>query len=560
MRNLRSILGLRLLAFCAVATATMSGLQDSAPAQEPGLTTDSTAFRRLSESEYERSIASIFGPDIKVPGRFEPALRVQGLLALGASKAAVTPAGFEQAAARSWGIAEQVMAPDRRARILPCAQGDLKQFDRACARSFLAKYGRLLYRRPLEKQENDALLHLMKSVTNTSGSFSAGLVAGLSRLLLSPQFIYRIETSETDPHQANRVDSYSLASRISFLVWAAPPDDALLDAAASGAFQNPAQLSLQLDRMMASPRFEEGMRVFFSDMLGYERFQNLGKDQSLYPVFSSRIAEDAKEQTLRTITDLLISREGDYRDLFTTRKTFMNRRLGALYGVPVAAGAFNGWVPYTFSGDEQRAGILTLAAFLMLDPSHEGRSSPTVRGKSAREQLLCETVPPPPANVNFSLLQDTNNPALKTARQRLDMHRASPVCAACHAMTDPIGLALENYDTVGSFRTLENGAQIDPSGTFDGKKYANSIDLTEILRASPKIPACFVRRLVEYGTGRETPKSGIPVLKDMSVQFANVGYRLRPLIKLIVLNPYFAALDGGMRDMPTAKLEQGRRN
>jgi hypothetical protein len=151
-------------------------------------------------------------------------------------------------------------------------------------------------------------------------------------------------------------------------------------------------------------------------MLGHDQFAGLSKDPLIFPIFNPQLRDDAREQTLRTIVDHLLTRQGDYRDLFTTRNTFLSRSLGALYGVRVDYRGFGGWMPYTFPEGTPHAGLLTLPAFLMLDPSHEGRSSPTIRGKTVREQLLCHTVPAPPANVNFRIVQDVNNPLFKTAR------------------------------------------------------------------------------------------------------------------------------------------------
>ena len=153
----------------------------------------------------------------------------------------------------------------------------------------------------------------------------------------------------------------------------------------------------------------------------------------------------------------------------------MNRALASLYRVPLEEQAgLDGWVRYTFAEDDPRGGILTLAGFLMLDPTHEGRSSPTIRGKSVREFFLCQKVPLPPPNVDFSAVQNTGDLVHKTARERLSIHQENPACAGCHKITDPIGLSMENYDAIGAFRTHENGAPIDASGVFEGKRICGS--------------------------------------------------------------------------------------
>jgi hypothetical protein len=339
-----------------------------------------------------------------------------------------------------------------------------------------------------------------------------------------------------------RLDSYSLASRLSFLLWDAPPDALLLDAAGSGALYQPGGLERQVNRMTASPKFEQGVRAFFSDMYAYDRFDGLTKEQSIYRKYFSQVAKDAKEQNLRTIVDLLIRNNGDYRELFTTRKTFMNRNLAALYKVPVESAAFDGWMPYTFAPADQRQGLLSLAGFLMLDPSHEGRSSPTIRGKAIRELLLCQTIPAPPANVNFSILQDTHNPLYKTARDRLTAHRDNPVCAGCHALTDPLGLGMENYDAIGQYRKEENGALIDASGAFTGKPYRNAIELQAVLHDEPALTSCLARRVYEYGVGRPAGAGDRDWLKYLDQRFARAGYRLPALMRTVALSKAFQSV------------------
>jgi Protein of unknown function (DUF1592)/Protein of unknown function (DUF1588)/Protein of unknown function (DUF1585)/Protein of unknown function (DUF1595)/Protein of unknown function (DUF1587) len=529
----RRMAGVLLLAQWVCVTAAIA-------AQEPATPGGPPAFRRLNEAQYVNSINDVFGAGLLIPGRFEPPLRDDGLLAIGESKVVVTPSGAEQYELRAREIAAQVLAEKRRPQVLPCAPPATAGFDAACARQFYLKYGRRVLRRPLDPHELELVLTAARDTTAKSGDFYQGLQAGLSRLLISPYFIFRIESGEPDASAAGqRLDSYSLASRLSFLFWNAPPDDALLDAAASGALRKPRGLSRQIDRLIASPRFEQGVRAFFSDMYGYERFEGLTKEQGIYKKYVSQLAKDAREQSLRTIVDLLVTRHGDYRDLYTTRSTFLNRNLASLYKVPVESAAFDGWMPYTFEPDDQRQGLLTLAGFLMLDPTHEGRSSPTIRGKSVRELLLCQPVPAPPANVDFSILQDTHNPLYRTARDRLTAHRANPVCAGCHAITDPMGLSMENYDAIGQYRLDENSAVIDASGKFNGKSYSNAIELQQALHDEPGLSNCLARRAYEYGVGRAAGAGEREWLAYLSQRFAKDGYRVPELMRTIATSKAF---------------------
>ena len=533
-----------LLAILVIGMSAYETARAAGAAGEPTTSGGPTAFRRLNAEQYARSIEDIFGEGIKIPGRFEPPLRDEGLLAIGDAKVIVTPSGFEQYELKAREIASQVMTEDRRKYILTCEPQSPAAYDDACARQFVGKYGRLLFRRPLTNEETASVLNTARAAANQAGSFYKGLEFGLLQLLVSPSFIFRAETSEPDPDGsgARRLDGYSLASRLSFLVWDAPPDAELLDAAASGALHRVIDLERQIDRMLASPKFEQGVRAYFSDMFGYEQFDSLSKDQGIFPKYTSQLAKDAREQSLRTIVDLLVTNNGDYRDLFTTKKTFINRNLGALYKVPVAKAGVDGWAPYTFGPDDNRAGLLTLVAFLMLDPTHEGRSSPTIRGKTIRELFLCQKVPTPPPNVNFAVVQDTSNPMYKTARARLTAHRDNPTCAGCHALTDPTGLSLENYDAVGTYRAAENGVSIDVSGTFEGRTYKGAIGLEQTLRDSPSLPDCLVRRVYEYGVGRSTTASDREWLDYVDQRFAHDGHSLRGLIRTIAGSKSFEAV------------------
>jgi hypothetical protein len=513
-------------------------------AQEPPSSGGPAGFRRLDETQYRRSIEDIFGAGIEIPGRFEPPLREEGLLAIGASKVVITPSGFEQYELRAREIAAQVLAENRRKAIVPCEPASPDKFDEACARRFFAKYGRLLFRRPVAAKEMASVLKVARAAADGTHDFYQGLQFGLERLLVSPSFLFRIESAEADAggSGAHWLTSYSLASRVSFLLWNAPPDEALLDAAASGELQRPGGLDRQVEHMIASERFAQGVRAFFSDMLGFDQFDGLSKDQSIFPKYTSQLSKDAQEQSLRTIVDLLVAQRGDYRDLFTTKRTFLNRNLGSLYKVPVEDSAFGGWMPYTFAPSDPRAGLLTLAGFLILDPTHEGRSSPTIRGKSVRELLLCQKVPAPPPNVDFKLVQDTHNPLYKTARERLTAHRDNPTCAGCHSIMDPIGLAMENYDAIGEYRTRENQAPIDASGKFDGKSYQDAIALGQILHDSPAVSNCLVERAYEYGVGRAVIAGERDWLQYLGQRFAADGYEFPNLVRRIAAAKAFQAV------------------
>lgn len=524
-----------LVAGCAPSTDLNSAVRSSEVSDAGG----PPVMRRLTQSQYEQVIKDVFGPTIELGGRFEPDPREGGLLAVGAGKVSVTTSGLQQYDIMARSVAAQVTGEDRRETMIGCTPTDEAAPDNVCARQFLSKVGRLLYRRPLTEDELTARIENANAAANKLGSFYEGLEMGLAGMLVAPQFIFRQETSEPEPRRAglSRLDAFSRATRLSFFLWNSAPDEQLLSAAARGELHDSKGIARQVERMVASPRLKTGVRALFADLLEFDKFDELSKDAEIFPKFNFIAAEDAKEQTLRTVVDHLVTQSGDYRDLFTTRKTHLTRLLGALYRVPVVSP--EGWEAYEFSEDAQQAGILTHASFVALH-SHPGRTSPTLRGKALREILLCQKVPDPPGNVDFNIVQDTDNPNFKTVRQRLDAHASEPMCVGCHKITDPIGLALENFDTIGGFRETENGTSIDTSGELDGVSFTDAAELGRVVRNHPAATSCLVNRVFSYGVGRLLTRSEKEWLDTyLEKIFAEDGYRLPQLLRRIATSDTF---------------------
>jgi Protein of unknown function (DUF1592)/Protein of unknown function (DUF1588)/Protein of unknown function (DUF1585)/Protein of unknown function (DUF1595)/Protein of unknown function (DUF1587) len=521
----------RILARTLLAIAACAVL--AACSREPTTQGGPMQMRRLTEAQYRNAIADIFGADIVVAGRFEPIIRPdQGLIADGAALTAISPAGFEQYDSMARGIASQVVDEAHRATLLPCAPGDPKAPDKGCAKRFYTQVGRLIFRRALSEPEVDAHVAVAVNATRQVGDFYSGLALGLAGMLVSPEFLFRIDTVEPDPGKAGamRLDGYSKAARLSLFLWNTVPDDELLQAAERGDLHHPRRLRAQVDRMLSSARVVDGARAFFGDMLGFEKFEELSKDALLYPKFNREIAHDAQEQMLRTISHHLLERNADYRSLFTTRETFLTRPLGMVYRVPIPAQS--GWAQYEFPEGDPRAGLITQLGFLSLH-SHAGRSSATLRGMAIRELLLCQKVPDPPGNVDFAVAQDTTNPLLKTARGRLTAHRNDPTCAGCHRLLDPIGLALENFDAIGEYRALENGEKIDASGDLDGAPFEDAIGLGKALAENPVTSECLVRRAYQYAAGRPPEATEGEFLQYLTEEFGDDGHRFRELLMSI---------------------------
>ncbi len=537
-RTLAALLSCTALIACAPAAKEMTAKQTAvAPV---AFTPGEMVMRRLSAEQYQNIVTDVFGPSIELGGRFEPDLRVGGLLAVGAGTVSITAVGMEQFDAMARNIAAQVVSDKNRALMVPCLPADPKAADDACVGVFMSRVGELLYRRPLTGDELKSYVGVARLATGSTKDFYAGLSTSLAAMLSSPKFLFRQELVTANADGTYSLDGYSKASQLSFFLWNSIPDLPLLAAARKGELNTRAGIARQVERMMTSPRLEHGVRAFFIDNFGFDEFNGLTKDAVLFPKFSAQAANDAQEQTLRTIVDLLLKNKGDYRDIFTTKKTFLTQELGAIYQVPVVDGSPNGspdaWLPFEFAKDDPRGGILTQMSFTSLH-SPPGRGSPTLRGKALREVLLCQKVPAPPANVKFDIVQDTNNPIYKTARDRLNAHAINPVCAGCHKIIDPLGLALENFDGAGAFRTTEQGVKIDTSGALDGVKFTGAAELGRVVHDNPAATACLVSRLTSYAVGRDVKDTAW--LEALKAGFAANGYRLPDLMRAIATSDAF---------------------
>ena len=492
-------------------------------------------LRRLSEREYRNSIADIFGNDLVVQGMFEPQIRISGLVATSTSLLSVTPAGFESFSKMADAIALQVTDEKHRDKLVSCTPKSAKAPDDGCAAQFFGRYGLMLFRRPLTGDELKMRVNLARAMAKSSGDFYAGLRYGLAQLLQSPNFLFRKESAVPAGGKTLTLEAYSRASRLSYFMWDTTPDSELLQSAQSGALNTSAGLEKQVDRLLASPRLETGMRAFFTDMLELDTFDNVSKDALIYPKWGGAMAPSAKEETLRTVINLALRENGDIRELMTTRKTFINRSLAAIYDVDFSFD--DDWMPYEFSRDAGRSGIVTQVSMLSMF-SHPGQSSPTKRGVALMDIFLCEPTPTPPANVDFSIINDTSGP-LKTVRERLLAHATTPICASCHTHSDPIGLSLEGFDTIGGRRLTENGQLIDLSAKLQGKTFKDGPGLGQYLHDNPRFPACVARKLYAFAKGMDTEEVAPSVFQTAYKSFTDSGYRLRALLKGLVLSPEF---------------------
>ena len=503
----------------------------AAPPAAVAVTLPAATLRRLTSSQYQNSVRDLLGveADVSMLTAIPP---LSGLRAIGASTMTLPERDTElietlsdRVSAQAWG--------DVSARMMRVGCDPSQA---ACKSQFVRSFGRRAFRRPLSADEQRRYEALLTRGSELSGDVWVGLRVVTSAFLQSPGFLYREELGTPDASDPSQriLSPFELASRLSFFIWDTTPDDALLDAAESGKLASAAGLASEAQRLLASPRSHAAAGALINDYLGLEALDALVKLPEAYPLATPTLAAAMKEETLRSLRTHLFERGEDFRDVFTTTKTFVNAELAQLYSVRAPRAADFTEVELPANGP--RAGLLMQASFLALH-SHPSRSSPTLRGKFIRENLLCQAIPPPPNNVDTSLPANTRD--AMTARQRLTAHREDPSCASCHVLMDPLGLALEHFDGVGAFRERENNLAIDASGELDGETFSDALGLASTLAKDANTTSCFVRIMLRYARGALEHHSEAAAIEALHAAFAGSGYRATELLLAIATNPAF---------------------
>ena len=405
--------------------------------------------------------------------------------------------------------------------------------ERACARQILTRLARRGFRRPVAASDVEALMPFYEEGRRVGG-FDAGIQAALERLLISPQFLFRIERGPdgAKPNTVFRVSDVELASRLSFFLWNSPPDEELLSVAERGRLGEPAILAAQTRRMLADPRAALMAASFAGQWLGTRLVRELQPDPTLFPLDANLKEALARETELFFESQLRDDRS--VRDLLGANYTYLNERLATHYGIPNVYGSHLRRVTLT---DERRFGILGKGGVMMVT-SHANRTSPVVRGKWIMDNLVANPPPPPPPDIPPLPDDDAERPT--TVRERLELHRRSPVCASCHTLMDPFGFALENFDVTGQWRDVDNGQPVDASGvTLDGSKMDGVVGLRQALLANrTQFATVFTERLLTYALGRGVDAPDRPAVRAI-VREAAPDFRWSDIILGIVESPPF---------------------
>ena len=535
--------GARRSSFCAAVAAVglSSGCGGPAPLvrtpavdarphpTRPPVAAAPSPLRRLTNEEYDNSVRDLLGDTARPAQSFPPDEETAGFETNSVSP--VTPALVE----RYLSAAEAVSAgaAGRLDVLAPCPAGDAKD---ACAARFVERFGRGAFRRPLVERERAALLALYAGEAGRS-SHERALQLVIEAVLQSPSFLYRVELVGAPGAASRPLSGYEVATRLSFFLWASTPDDALLDAASTGALDTADGVEAAARRLLRDPRAVDGVRSFHRQWLGLRELDTLSRDAHAHPGFTPSLRHAMSEETLRFASHATLAGGDVVKALLTGARSFVDPALARHYGLPPPEAAGFTLVDLPRG---QRAGLLTHASVLTVHASAED-ASPILRGKFVREKLLCQPVPPPPPNVAISLPKP--NPT-ETKKERFARHRLAPSCASCHRMMDPIGFVFEHYDSTGAWRERDGASAVDAVGELTG---AGDVDgaidgapaLGERLAKSDRVRRCVATQWLRAALGRSERAEDAPSFDAAYESFSRSGFDARELVVAITRSDAF---------------------
>ena len=496
-------------------------------------------LHRLTRAEYLQSLADLLPEGTPMPTDVQVDTSLHGFTTIAASELTVSPREAEQYEAGARAVSQYVFADaDRRVAFVGCTPSAA---DDACARDFLATFGRRAWRRPLGADEVDALATLSAAVAARLGGPWVGLEYATSAILQSPHFVFRVEVGELAPEVApyRRYTDHEMAARLSYFLWGTTPDDALLADADAGRLVTDAGLRAATGRMLDDPRARHGLVRFFGEYVHLARLDTVSKDPDLYPRLTAELRAAMRAEIEHLFATVALDGDADFRRIFDTDATVLDAELAALYGVDPGA--------ETLPEAQRRGGLLGRAGMLTLF-AHATFTSPTLRGRFVRIDLLCDDVPPPPEGVDTSLPE--SEPGVpRTLRERLAEHRSNPVCAGCHDKMDPIGFALERYGALGEWRDTDEGLPIDTATSLDGIPVADAQELGAALAEDDRLAACVARRAYRFATGHLEIETEEITVRELADRFRADGHRFRDLVLSVVMSEGFRLAATELQDV-----------
>jgi mono/diheme cytochrome c family protein len=413
-----------------------------------------------------------------------------------------------------------------RAKIFVCTPQN-EQEELPCARKIMATLLRRAYRRPITDGDLETPLSFYQRRRNSNGTFEAGIESALQFILTSPEFLFRFEPDPADlaVGSAYRLGDVALASRLAFFLWSSPPDDELINLASQGKLHQHAVLQQQVKRMLADDRSDALVDNFAEQWLFLRNLKNSSPDIQIFPDFDDNLRQAMREET-KLFFQSIVREDRSVMDLLNADYTFVNERLARHYGIPDIYGSQFRRVALT---SENRRGLLGQASILTVT-SYPNRTSPVQRGKWILTNLL--GIPPTPPPPNVPALKENGNGKPLSLRERMEQHRADAVCAGCHKVMDPIGFALENFDAVGQWRTMDDGSPIDPSGTlYNGTKVDGPVALRKMLSDHPDVfVGVMTEKLLTYALGRGVEYYDMAAVRKIVAEAGADDFRFSALV------------------------------
>ena len=413
----------------------------------------------------------------------------------------------------------------------------------ACARTIISTLVKHAYRRPATASDLASLTDFYQAGRNDSGSFVQGIEVALQRILVDPEFIYRgeAEPATVSAGARYRVSDLALASRLSFFLWSSIPDDQLIDLASQGKLKDPVVLEQQVRRMLADPKSEALIDNFTGQWLNVRGLKSSEPVVNLFPDFDDNLRE-AFQKEAELFFGSIVREDRSILDLLTANYTFVNERLAKHYGIPNLYGSQFRRVTLTPDLDMRR-GLLGKGALLTVT-SNAARTSPVARGKWFLTTFLGIGPPDPPPNVPIikeKPADSTGNLKAPTMRQQMEAHHTNPSCASCHKIFEPLGLALENFDAVAAWRTMDDGSPIDATGVLvDGTKVDGVASLRDTLvRYSDQFERVVTEKMLTYGLGRGVEYQDMPLVRSIVSDAASSKYKFSSIVMGIVKSPAF---------------------
>jgi hypothetical protein len=498
-------------------------------------------LRRLSNAEYDNTVADLFGLPSRPAHGFIPETRVNGF-DNNAEARVVSSTLAQQYFAAAEGLAQAAVASTSLATLLPC---DARANEAACVDKLLDTFGRRAWRRPLEPAERESLKRAFAE--GKGGGFAAGIQTVIQVMLLSPQFMYRIERGVAVPGQSYlALSPHELASRLSYLLWGSMPDEPLFAAAEGGRLATRQDVLGQARRMLDDPRAARMWRRFTDQWLRLEEIAQLEKQSAVYPTFKPELRGALLGEAQALIDDVLAKGDGKLGTLLTAPYTFMNGPLAAYYGQTGVSGeAFQ----KVALDPQRRAGMLTQAGLLaVLGVNDDGLTSLVHRGLFVRERLLCQPVQDPPADAQGMGAPTT---AATTAREWAESRAAVPLCNSCHSQMDPIGFAFEHFDGAGLYRTTDRGRPVDArgqlkstdiDGTFDGAG-----ELVAKLATSAQVQECLATQIFRHGFGRQETEADTCALEALAAVARSSGGSFKDVLLALTQTDSFLLFSKGDR-------------